>query len=225
MGNDTFLGMLAESPFTGLQEHMKIGNKTSKELQRFLKAVSKNDWKEAKECRKEIVSLENQADDIKNSIRNNLPKSLFMSVSRQDLLDLVFTMDGIPNAAKDISGVMIGRQMLIPEEIKSGFIDCANAAIKAANQASNAVKKVDQMQRSGFSSSDANLLEDIVSELEKIEKENDELEISLRTEFFKVEKEYPPVDVMFLYDVINKIGSLADISQTVGHVLIRLVSK
>ena len=43
--------------------------------------------------------------------------------------------------------------------------------------------------------------------------------------FFKVEKEYPPVDVMFLYDVINKIGSLADISQTVGHVLIRLVSK
>ena len=62
MGNDTFLGMLAESPFTGLQEHMKIGNKTSKELQRFLKAVSKNDWKEAKECRKEIVSLENQAD-------------------------------------------------------------------------------------------------------------------------------------------------------------------
>ncbi|MBT3993522.1 MAG: DUF47 family protein [Gammaproteobacteria bacterium] len=148
-----------------------------------------------------------------------------MSVSRQDLLDLVFTMDGIPNAAKDISGVMIGRQMLIPEEIKSGFIDCANAAIKAANQASNAVKKVDQMQRSGFSSSDANLLEDIVSELEKIEKENDELEIALRTEFFKVEKEYPPVDVMFLYDVINKIGSLADISQTVGHVLIRLVSK
>jgi hypothetical protein len=81
------------------------------------------------------------------------------------------------------------------------------------------------MQRSGFSSSDANLLEDIVSELEKIEKKNDELEIALRTEFFKVEKEYPPVDVMFLYDVINKIGSLADISQTVGHVLIRLVSK
>jgi len=43
MGNDTFLGMLAESPFSGLQEHMKIGNRASKELQKFIKAVSKND--------------------------------------------------------------------------------------------------------------------------------------------------------------------------------------
>ena len=94
MGNDTFLGMLAESPFSGLQEHMKIGNRASKELQKFIKAVSKNDWRPARASRKEIVSLENQADDIKNNIRNNLPKSLFMSVSRQDLLDLVFTMDG-----------------------------------------------------------------------------------------------------------------------------------
>ena len=66
-----------------------------------------------------------------------------MTVSRQDMLDLVFTMDGIPNAAKDISGVMIGRQMIIPEEVIESFIDCSNAAIKASNQASDAIRKVD----------------------------------------------------------------------------------
>ena len=131
-------------------------------------------------------------------------------------------MDGIPKAAKDITGVMIGRQMMIPEEIKLGFINCTNAAIKAANQASNAVKKVDQMQRTGFSASDASLLGDIVAALEHIEKENDELEIALRTEFFKVEKEYQPADAMFFYDGINKNGSLDDIYHTVGHVLINL---
>jgi len=52
MGNDTFLGMLAESPFSGLQEHMKIGNRASKELQKFIKAVSKNDWRAARASRK-----------------------------------------------------------------------------------------------------------------------------------------------------------------------------
>jgi hypothetical protein len=30
---------------------------------------------------------------------------------------------------------------------------------------------------------------------------------------------------MFLYDIFNRIGSLADIAQTAGHILIRLVSK
>ena len=225
MSNDSFLGMLAESPFSGLQEHMIVGNKATNTLERFIRAVSESDWRTATECREEIIVLENQADDIKNNIRNNLPKSLFMTVSRQDLLDLVFTMDGIPNAAKDISGVMIGRQMIIPEEVIESFIDCSNAAIRAANQASDAIRKVDGMQKRGFSSSDASALSDLVIELEQIEKENDELEIELRNKFYTFEKKYDPVDVIFFYDVINKIGSLADISQTVGHLLMRLVSK
>ena len=225
MSNESFLGMLAESPFSGLQEHMILGNKSTNALENFLKAVSESDWRTAFECREEIVTLENQADDIKNNIRNNLPKSLFMSVSRQDLLDLVFTMDGIPNAAKDISGVMIGRKMEIPKEVAEDFMSCSKAAIKAANQASDAIRKVDEMQKTGFGSSDVSILSDIVSKLEQIEKENDELEIALRNKFFEHEKQYDPVEVMFFYDVINKIGSLADISQTVGHLLVRLVSK
>jgi len=81
------------------------------------------------------------------------------------------------------------------------------------------------MQKSGFGSGDVNLLQDLVSELEKLEHDNDELEAALRNDFFTIEKDFPPVDVMFLYDIINRIGSLADISQTVGHILTRLVSK
>ena len=131
MNSDTFLGMLADSPFSGLQEHMSLGNQATAELENFLKAISQSDWNTAAECREKIVKLENQADDIKNTIRNNLPKSLFMSVSRQDLLDLVFTMDGIPNAAKDISGVMIGRKMELPKEVTEDFMSCSKASIKA----------------------------------------------------------------------------------------------
>ena len=225
MSSDTFLGMLADSPFSGLQEHMSLGNQATSELENFLKAISQSDWNTAAECREKIVKLENQADEIKNTIRNNLPKSLFMSVSRQDLLDLVFTMDGIPNAAKDISGVMIGRKMELPKEVAEDFMSCSKAAIKAANQASDAIRKVDDMQKRGFGSQDASVLSELVIELEQIEKENDELEIALRNKFFEHEKQYDPVEVMFFYDVINKIGSLADISQTVGHLLVRLVSK
>ncbi len=225
MNSDTFLGILADSPFSGLQEHMSLGNQATAELEKFLNAASQSDWNTAAECREKIVHLENQADDIKNTIRNNLPKSLFMSVSRKDLLDLVFTMDGIPNSAKDISGVMIGRRMELPKEVAEDFMSCSKAAIKAANQASDAIRKVDDMQKRGFGSQDAAVLSELVIELERIEKENDELEIALRNKFFEYEKQYDPVEVMFFYDVINKIGSLADISQTVGHLLVRLVSK
>ena len=225
MNNDSFLSLLAESPFSGLQEHMEVDNKASEALKSFIKSAVESDWKTAKEHRETIVKLEHQADEIKNNIRNHLPKSLFMSVSRQDVLDLVFTMDGIPNAAKDISGVMIGRKMVIPEHMSKRFIDCTNSAITATHQACDAIKKVNEMQRSGFGGKNSNQLHHLVAEIEQLEQENDELEISLRNELFKIEQDLPPVDVIFLYDIINKIGILADISQTLGHILIRLVAK
>jgi len=225
MTNESILGIFAKSPFVSLQKHMDIGKQAAIALQNFLTSAGVSDWSKAKQYRQEIIDLEHAADDIKNQIRTHLPKSLFMSVSREDLLDLVYTMDGIPNTAKDISGIMIGRQMEIPNQIAEQFSAFVKAAIKAAKQASATIEKVDEVRRGGFSSSDADLLQDLVAELELLEHENDDLEAALRNDFFEIEKDFPAVDVMFLYDIFNRIGSLADISQTAGHILIRLVSK
>ena len=225
MSNESIFGMFAKSPFSALQEHMDLGKKAAIALQNFLGSASASDWGKASQYRQEIIDFEHAADDIKNQIRTHLPKSLFMSVSREDLLDLVYTMDGIPNTAKDISGIMIGRQMEIPNQIAEQFSSFTKAAIKAEKQASAAIEKVDEVQKGGFSSNDADLLQDLVAELEQLEHENDDLEAALRNDFFKIEKDFPAVDVMFLYDIFNRIGSLADIAQTAGHILIRLVSK
>ena len=225
MSNESILGMFAKSPFSALQEHMDLGKQAAISLQNFLGSASVSDWGKASQYRQEIIDLEHAADDIKNQIRTHLPKSLFMSVSREDLLDLVYTMDGIPNTAKDISGIMIGRQMEIPNQIAEQFSSFTKAAIKAAKQASAAIEKVDEVRRGGFSSNDTVLLQDLVAELEQLEHENDDLEAALRNDFFEIEKDFPAVDVMFLYDIFSRIGSLADISQTAGHILIRLVSK
>ena len=225
MSNESIFGMFAKSPFSALQEHMDLGKQAAIALQNFLGSASVSDWGKASQYRQEIIDLEHAADDIKNQIRTHLPKSLFMSVSREDLLDLVYTMDGIPNTAKDISGIMIGRQMEIPNQIAEQFSSFTKAAIKAAKQASAAIEKVDEVQKGGFSSNDTDLLQGLVAELEQLEHENDDLEAALRNDFFEIEKDFPAVDVMFLYDIFRRIGSLADIAQTAGHILIRLVSK
>ena len=225
MTNESILGIFAKSPFASLQKHMDLGKQTAIALQNFLTSAGVSDWSKAKQYRQEIIDLEHAADDIKNQIRTHLPKSLFMSVSREDLLDLVYTMDGIPNTAKDISGIMIGRQMEIPNQIAEQFSSFTKAAIKAAKQASAAIEKVDEVRRGGFSSNDTDLLQGLVAELEQLEHENDDLEAALRNDFFEIEKDFPAVDVMFLYDIFRRIGSLADIAQTAGHILIRLVSK
>ena len=59
------------------------------ELVPFFKAVLKEDWTEAKSQQKKIAKLENEADKLKKKLRLHLPKSLFMPISRRDLLEVL----------------------------------------------------------------------------------------------------------------------------------------
>ena len=65
----------------------------------------------------------------------------------------------------------------------------------------------------------------LVEKLDSLENSNDQTEITLRGELFKIEKDLPPIDVMFLYDVINKIGELSDRAEQVGHRISLIASR
>ena len=53
-------------------------------------------------------------------------------------------------------------------------------------------------------------------ELDAIEQDTDEMQIRIRRQLRKVESELNPVDVMFLYSIIEWVGELADIAERVG---------
>jgi uncharacterized protein Yka (UPF0111/DUF47 family) len=52
-----------------------------------------------------------------------------------------------------------------------------------------------------------------------------ELQVALRAELFKLERDLFPVDVMFMYKVIEWIGDLADQAQRVGSRLHRVLAR
>ena len=56
----------------------------------------------------------------------------------------------------------------------------------------------------------------MIKELDSIESDTDKIQVKVRAALFKKEKDLPPVDVMFIYRVIDGIGDLGDLSQRVG---------
>ena len=56
-----------------------------------------------------------------------------------------------------------------------------------------------------------------MTELNKIEYDTDQMQIKIRQNLFDIEKSLEPIDVMFLYKIIEEIGMLADRSQEVGN--------
>ena len=207
-----------------LEQHVNIAYKAARELGEFFRAVVDDDWKLAEEVRERIIALEHEADDLKKEIRKHLPKSLFMPVPREDLLELLLVQDKIANRAKDVSGFIIGRRLSIPVEIAAEFVQYVDRNIDAAKQARKSVRELDELYTSGFRGAEASLVESMVEELDRIETDTDDRQVALRASLFAVEKSMNPIDAIFLYQVIEMIGDIADMAERVGRRLELLLS-
>jgi predicted phosphate transport protein (TIGR00153 family) len=184
-----------------------------------------SDWELAAETQKKLVLLEHEADEIKNELRLNLPSSLFMAIDRRDVLEVLDLQDHIANKAKDISGLTLGRKMSLPESISCGYMEFLKRCIDATRQAQVAVNELDELVVTGFRGDEAVRVKKMIEELHVIEEETDEIQIKLRAELYKTEKELPPIDVMFIYKIIEWTGDLADTSQSTGNRLQLMLAK
>ena len=212
------------SPVMPLEKHVGIAYKCVKELNEFFAAAVAQDWDRASEARDRVIQLEHDADDLKKEIRLKLPKSLFMPVPREDLLELLLVQDKMANRAKDVSGIVFGRRMVIPSSISNEFLEFVQRNVDAAKQARKSVRELDELFTSGFRGAEVSLVEALLEELDQIETDTDDRQAALRWSLFEVEKEHNPVDVMFLYQVIEMTGEIADMAERVGRRLELLLS-
>ncbi|HJP03928.1 MAG: TIGR00153 family protein [Chromatiales bacterium] len=212
------------SPAIPLQEHGNTCYQAAKELITLFEHVVAEQWDKVEESREKIVHLENEADELKKQIRSHLPKSLFMPVSREDILNLLLVQDRIANKARHVSGLVLGRRMRIPEALQQDFIAFTSRNIDAAKKARKSIRELDELFETGFRGAEADLVISLVEELDAIENDTDEMQAQLRTKLFKIEKDMSPVDVMFLYQVIELVGDIGDVAERIGRRLELLLS-
>lgn len=111
---------------------------------------------------------------------------------------------------------MLGRQLAIHESLHDLFRNFVMRSIDATRQAQNVTNELDELLETGFKGREVKVVEDMIDQLDQIEDDTDKMQVVLRRELWKLESQLNPVDVMFLYKVIEWIGDLADISQRVG---------
>ena len=218
-------GIFGRSPVRPLQQHMAKVAACANELSAFFDAVRANDWTRATEVRARVTDLEDEADALKTEIRLHLPNSLFMPVARADLLDLLRVQDKIANKTKDITGLMTGRQMKLPDSLGELFSNYVARSVDAARQAETTVNELDELFETGFGGRESEIVQGMIRELDAVEKDTDRIQVELRARLFEIENDLKPVDTMFLYRVIDWIGELADQAQRVGARLHLLLAR
>ena len=148
--SNTFSKLFSHAPIRPLQQHMEKVEECTKELNQFFRAVYADDWKRVEAVYDQICHIEGLADDDKKNMRLSLPKSLFMPINRNDLLELISKQDKVANCAKDIAGIILGRKMRFPDSIQDALSEYVDASIKAVMEASTIVQELDELIETGF---------------------------------------------------------------------------
>jgi hypothetical protein len=216
MSGSYLSGIFGKSPVQPLQEHMKKIVSCVSELIPFTTAVLAGDQPGRIMHHRNIVAMENEADALKKELRLQLPSSLFMPVDRRDVLEVLTMQDTVAGSARDVAGVIIGRNMLIPDSMAMGYQALVQRCVDACKQAFIAINELDELIETGFGKLERKSVGRLLHQLDIIEQETDEQQVVLRSQLFKLESELHPVNVMFLYKVIGDTGEIADRAQRVG---------
>lgn len=222
---DYLSGIFGTSPVKPMQQHMEKVFACVSELMPLFEAVIANDMDKVAKVQKSISDLEGEADDLKKQIRLHLPSGMFMPVSRRDLLEILTMQDKIANTSKDIAGTILGRKMTLPEKIAKDYPAFVQRCIDACEQAQVAINELDELVETGFRGHEVKMVKKIISKLDKIESNTDKLQVKIRHKLFAIENDLPPVEVMFLYKIIDLTGEVADQSQKVGSRLQLLLAR
>jgi hypothetical protein len=188
-----------------------------RELQALLDAALAEDWAEARKAADTIAELEQEADRRKAEIRLHLSRRLWMPVPRTDLLALLFEQDCMANRTKDVSTLVVGRKMQVPVTIADKLAEFVSHCVGTARQARKCVHELDRIFVAGPDGALRSHIASMIDEIEQMEAETDDLQVELRAALYAVESQLEPLNVAFLYRVIDMTGQIADAAKRVGH--------
>ena len=218
-------GLFAKSPFGPLNEHMAAVKKCVDLLKPMFEALIEKDYEKVNELAKEISKLEHKADIIKNEIRDHLPKSIFLPVSRTDILNFLKEQDAIADDVEDVSVLLTVRKTHLPAELKEelfAFIDKALETFELTVQVTGELKL---LMESSFGTAEVEKVLELVNRIGQTEWEADTRQFELAQNMFQMENQLSPVDIYILLSVFRQVARLADHAENVGDLLRLMISK
>lgn len=210
--------LFARSPFGPIQEHQCKVQACAELAAPIIEACLVGDHEQVKMLAKQISRLEQEADAIKNRTRDGLPKSLFMPVSRGDLLNVLAVQDSIADCAEDLGVLLTMRRMEpLPADVADLLRAHVQASLEAVYQGTEVIEQLDKLVEASFSGPEAQRVLALIDLLDQKEHLADKVQDQLAKGFFIKEDAFKPAAIYLWMKIFNKVGDLANFSEKLGH--------
>jgi len=210
--------LLSKSPFGPIIEHQATVQACADLAPPLVEACLAGDHDRLCDLAKQASKLEGEADAIKSRVRDHLPKSLFMPVSRGDILKVLSAQDSIADCAEDLGVLLTMRPMEpLPEEVAVLLRELVAASMAVVNKSTEVVERLDTLVNASFSGPEAWRVLEMITHLDRLEHEADKVQDQLAKTFYRHEDAFKPAALFIWMKIFNKIGDLANYSENMVH--------
>jgi len=195
----TIARLFGKSPFSLLQGHLKKVAACMDQVCLLLQAFWKEDRGEVERVAERIGKLEHEADLVKNEIRNQLPRGLFLPVDRGHLIEILSMQDDLADKAEDIAVLCGLRPIPLIQELEEPIRQFWTKNHECFAAAKRAVGELEEVLESAY-----------------LEHEADILQRQLLRDLYAQEARLTFITFDFWSRLISEIGAIADLSENLS---------
>ncbi len=205
--------LFSKSPFGPLQEHLKKVGDCVELVKPLFQALLDNDDESLRSTAKQISKLEHSADEIKNEIRDNMPRNIFMPVNRSDFLNLLSQQDSIADTVEDIAFLLTVRKTNCPESWRDSLLSYVHKCVNVFNETSEIYESLDSLVQSGMTGSEASAVLKKINDIGLKEWEVDKTQFEMLSNMFSMEDEMKPADLFWWSKIFKELGDIGNYSE------------
>ncbi len=205
--------LFTKSPFGALQEHMTASGECVDRVRPMFEALLAGNEEKIADIAKDISKIEHRADEIKNEIRDSLPRSIFLPVDRADFLSVLSQQDSIPDTVEDISFLLTVRRTYCPPSWEKPLLDYVDRCVDTFRTAFEVMGSLEGLLEVGLAGPEADEVLEKIDAVGQLEWKADKAQFDMLRLMFDMEDDLKPVDLFWWSKILREVGDIANYSE------------
>ena len=216
-------GIFGRKPFGPLSEHMFKVSEALEEFSRMMDFFVNGDFENACMASEKVHLLEKEADAIENDIKRRLSGSIFSSVERFEILQLLKAQDNLSDKANSIAKTVSVRRTQVPESLREPLKKLCDQAIITCTKYASIIRKLQGLERDSLKGSFPDDISQTIEEVHLADDETGVLRTKILKELFAMEADLEPISLLMLRDIVEKMNSMTGQAENAADVVDRII--
>ena len=221
----TIGGIFGRSGYGPLYEHVLKVQDCVELLLPLVRSFTRQEWDEVGRLTEEMHRKESEADKIKNGIRRSLSHSFLHSVERTEMLLTLKAQDNVSDNCEAVAHLLEIRRTHVPDEIAEPLLRVCEQATKVGLVLISIIQKLPVLHEQSYPRAEMQAMAGLIDELHREEHASNQLEHTALKRVFDNEGSLDPVTVVFLMQIIQQLGDIADAAENTVDCIERMIGR